>query len=82
MALYFKRVLYSPEACLFAEVFLDRLKFGREDLDYRAAVQADEMVVMTMAEYMFVMGMLVVLVDLLDKAAFEEEGEGPVDRGP
>ena len=82
MAPYLERVLYSPEAGFPAERLLDSLEFRREDLDHRAAVQTDEVVVMTVAEDVFVMGVLVVLVDLFDEAAFKEQRKGPVYRGP
>ena len=82
VALYLERVLHSPEAGLSAEIFLDRLELRRENLEHRTAVEADQMVVMAVAEDVFVMGVLVVPADLLDETAFEEQGKGPVYGGP
>jgi hypothetical protein len=80
VALYFQGVLYPFKLVRPAELILDRLKPLRKYLDDLSASHADQVVMVFMTEGMLIMGMFVVSLHLLDKAAFQKEGNGSVDR--
>lgn len=81
VALYLQGVRYPAETPFPAKFFLDRLQSRREHLHHRAALQTDQMIVVSVTKGMLIVGVLVVFFDLLDEAAFDEEGEGPVNGG-
>ena len=76
---YFQGMLYPFKQVRPAEFILDRLKLRRKHLDNFPASHAYQVIMVLMAEGMLIMGMFVAFLDLLDKAAFQKEREGPVN---
>ncbi len=73
VALDLKGMGHAVELVLHAQFVLDLLKFRVEDFYHRPTFKAYEMVVMTMAESMLIVGVLVVLFDLLYESAVDKQ---------
>ncbi len=79
VALNLKGVGDPPEPVRSAQLILQGLELPGRDLYDPAALHAYQVVVMFVAEDMFVMGVFVVPLHLLNETAFHEKRDGPVD---
>lgn len=69
------------KAVLFSDPVLNGPDFIFRKLDDPPAAYASQVAVMLVTIDMFIVEMAVLEIDLLDKAAFDEEGDGPVQGG-
>jgi hypothetical protein len=72
----------SPEPLFFAKTLLEFLKFPGIKLNDFAALYAEHMIMMLMAEGVLIDGAMLTVTDLLNKAAFAHEGQSPVNGSP
>ena len=78
ISLNLKGVSDSRKSVGAAQFFLDGLEFWRKDLHYLSALDAYQMVMVFMPEYMLIVGMLVIPFNLLNESTFDEEGKRSV----
>jgi hypothetical protein len=75
-------VMHRPEGELTADGFLKRFQIRPVELNDGIAVQADEVVMMLIAAYSFIVRMLISEAALPDQAALHQQIQCAVDRGP